>query len=182
MNHAKLVYKLLTFWTLQTHPNWGLYCSYVILYHWTALNRQVIILETVVDLTPWTFPNRSAAASIASIGSLPWPCIFSCIVHNRSIVVIFLPKTVIERCWSMPSNSAIWAGVRGSKHAVQFPLDDVNDGCAVAVDRWTSMLGLAFWTVVGVDACPDCPCCKTVPPQLPLLNYVPINIGIRCRI
>ena len=36
------------------------------------------------------------------------------------------------------------SGVRGSKHAVLFPLDDVNDGCAVAVDRWTSMLGWHF--------------------------------------
>jgi hypothetical protein len=30
-------------------------------------------------------------------------------------------------------------------------------------------LGFAFWTVVGVDACPDFPCCEIVSPQLPLL-------------
>lgn len=75
------------------------------------------------------------------------------------------------------------SGVRGSKHAVQFPLDDVNDGCAVAFDRWTSMLGLAFWTVVDVDTCPECPCCKTVPPQLPLLIMLPLilesDVGFR---
>jgi hypothetical protein len=30
--------------------------------------------------------------------------------------------------------------------------------------------GFAFWTVVGVEACPDFPCCEIVPPpQLPLL-------------
>jgi hypothetical protein len=37
------------------------------------------------------------------------------------------------------------------------------------VDRCTSMFGFAFWTVVGVDACPEPPCCEIVPPQLPLL-------------
>jgi hypothetical protein len=45
------------------------------------------------------------------------------------------------------------------------------------------MLGLAFWTVVGVDTCPDCPCCKTVPPQLPLLIMLPLilesDVGFR---
>jgi len=63
---------------------------------------------------------------------------------------------------------------KGVKACCTVSLDDVNDGCAVAFDRWTSMLGLAFWTVVGVDACPDCPCCKTVPPQLPLLIMLPL--------
>jgi hypothetical protein len=44
----------------------------------------------------------------------------------------------------------------------------VIGGCVV-VDRCTSTAGFAFWTVVGVEACPDFPCCDTVPPQLPLL-------------
>ena len=39
----------------------------------------------------------------------------------------------------------------------------------VPVALCTSIVGFAFWTVVGVDVCPDLPCCEIVPPQLPLL-------------
>jgi hypothetical protein len=39
----------------------------------------------------------------------------------------------------------------------------------VPVRLCNSIVGFAFWTVVGVDACPDLPCCDIVPPQLPLL-------------
>lgn len=58
----------------------------------------------------------------------------------------------------------------GEKHAMHAspglprpPLD------GVPVALCTSIVGFAFWTVVGVDACPDFPYCDTVPPQLPLL-------------
>jgi hypothetical protein len=37
----------------------------------------------------------------------------------------------------------------------------------VVVALCTSIVGFAFWTVVGVEACPDSSCSDTVPPQLP---------------
>lgn len=135
-----------------------------------ALSTQDVILEAVPELTPSTSINILWILLIASIGSSPCITIFLRNVHNSSIVVILVPKTILERCWTIPSNSDFWAAVRGSKHAVQFPLVVVNGGCVVDC-RCTSIVGLAFCTVVGVDACPDLPCCEIVPPQLPLLIY-----------
>ena len=40
------------------------------------------------------------------------------------------------------------------------------------------MVGFAFWTVVGVDACPDFPCCETVLPQLPLLIMLSLALKL----
>ena len=60
-------------------------------------------------------------------------------------------------------------GARGAKHATHFSCDVPVIGGCVLVDRCTSIVGFAFWTVIGVEACPDLPCWDTVPPQLPLL-------------
>ena len=52
----------------------------------------------------------------------------------------------------------------GEKHAMH-----ASPGLPSPVALCTSIVGFAFWTVVGVHVCPDLPCCEIVPPQLPLL-------------
>jgi len=61
-------------------------------------------------------------------------------------------------------------GEKQSMHALSSggPPPRPPPGC-VPVPLCTSIVGFAFWTVVGVDACPDLPCSEIVPPQLPLL-------------
>ena len=49
-------------------------------------------------------------------------------------------------------------------------------GDCAEVDLCTSIVGFVFCTVVGVDDCPDFPCCDTVPPQLPLLIISPLEL------
>jgi hypothetical protein len=78
------------------------------------------------------------------------------------------------------SKKDFWLALRRSKHAVQFPLVVVNGGCVVDC-RCTSIVGLAFCTVVGVDACPDLPCCEIVPPQLPLLIILSLVFLLKYR-